>query len=95
MLEAHKPQITDMLKTYYTPQATDKAPALSGINIVDGGSLLYTIHGTKRSTFKDILLISMLSLSKSIIFCQYAKLRLYLTPILKYQQQNIQLILEE
>ena len=44
MREAHKPQITDMLKGHYAPTPSDNAPKLEGIVVLDGGSLLYTVY---------------------------------------------------
>ena len=38
MLKANKPQITELLKNFYTPIPTDNAPALRGINVIDRSS---------------------------------------------------------
>jgi hypothetical protein len=54
MLKASKPQITDAFKKLYKPDAANSATLLSGISVVDGGSLLHTIPWTKRSTFNNI-----------------------------------------
>lgn len=54
MREAHKPQITDMLKKHQAPTPSDNAPKLEGIVVLDGGSLLYTIDWAKGSKFKKI-----------------------------------------
>ena len=54
MREAHKPQITELLKKHYNPKPTDKSQKLEGTVVLDGGSLLYTINWTKGSKFRDV-----------------------------------------
>ena len=54
MREANKPQITELLKKHHRPTPSDNAPKLEGVVVLDGGSLLYTIHWAKGTKFNEI-----------------------------------------
>ena len=54
MLQSDKPQITNALKKNVEPQASEKAPIINGVHVVDGGSLLYRIPWSKRTKFENI-----------------------------------------
>ena len=54
MREAHKPQITELLKKHYSPKPSDKMQKFEGTVVLDGGSLLYTINWTKGTKFQEV-----------------------------------------
>ena len=54
ILQSGKPQITNALKKILESQASDKAPIIKGVHIVDGKSLLYRIPSSKKTKFETI-----------------------------------------
>ena len=50
MGEAHRPQITDLVKKHHS-RLSDNAHKFKGTVVIDGGSILYTIIWRKENTF--------------------------------------------
>ena len=55
MREANKPQVTELLKKFWSPTATHEAPKFTGVVPVDGGSLLKTINWVKNTKLQQVV----------------------------------------
>ena len=53
MREAHRPQITDLIKKHH-PRLSDNAHKFKGTVVLDGESILYTVNWRKGNTFKTL-----------------------------------------